>query len=62
MTADVLVLSRLFHLGSGLMLVAVVAFRWLILLPSWKGANRRKAGGDYLASNWSDYSWGVESC
>jgi putative copper resistance protein D len=36
---DLLILSRALQIGSGLMLVNVVAFRWLILLPAFKTAS-----------------------
>jgi putative copper resistance protein D len=36
MATSLLILARAFHFGSGMMLVGVVAFRWLILLPAWR--------------------------
>jgi putative copper resistance protein D len=37
MVTSLLILARVFHLGSGMILVGVVAFRWLILLPAFAG-------------------------
>ncbi len=37
MTTSFLICARFFHLGSGMILVGVVAFRWLILLPAFSG-------------------------
>jgi type III secretory pathway component EscT len=37
MTTSLLILSRFVHFGSGMILVGVVAFRWLILLPAFAG-------------------------
>ena len=38
MTTSLLILARAFHFGSGMILVGVVAFRWLVLLPAFAGA------------------------
>jgi putative copper resistance protein D len=38
MPISLLICSRMFHFGSGMILVGVVAFRWLILLPGSAGA------------------------
>jgi putative copper resistance protein D len=35
MTTSLLILARALHLGGGLILVGVVAFRWLVLLPAF---------------------------
>jgi putative copper resistance protein D len=37
MTTALLILARAFHFGSGMILVSVVAFRWLVLLPGFAG-------------------------
>jgi putative copper resistance protein D len=37
MTTSLLILARAFHYGSGMVLVSVVAFRWLFLLPAFAG-------------------------
>jgi len=37
MTATLLILARMFHFGGGMMLVGMVAFRWLFLLPAFAG-------------------------
>ena len=37
MTTGLLILARMFHFGSGMVLVGVVAFRWLVLLPAFAG-------------------------
>jgi putative copper resistance protein D len=37
MSASLLILARAFHFGSGMLLVGVVAFRWLVLLPAFVG-------------------------
>jgi len=37
MTTALLILARAFHFGSGMILVGVVAFRWLVLLPAFAG-------------------------
>jgi putative copper resistance protein D len=37
MTTTLLIIARAFHYGSGMILVGVVAFRWLILLPAFGG-------------------------
>src|SRR5277367_6737232 len=37
MSATLLIWARAFHFGSGMILVGVVAFRWLVLLPAFAG-------------------------
>jgi putative copper resistance protein D len=37
MTTSLLILARMFYFGSGMVLVGVVAFRWLFLLPAFAG-------------------------
>jgi copper resistance protein D len=37
MTTTLLLCARAFHFGSGMILVGVVAFRWLVLLPAFAG-------------------------
>jgi putative copper resistance protein D len=37
MTTTLLICARAFHFGSGMILVGVVAFRWLVLLPAFAG-------------------------
>lgn len=37
MSASLLIWARAFHFGSGMLLVGVVAFRWLVLLPAFAG-------------------------
>ncbi len=37
MTTTLLIWARAFHFGSGLILVSVVVFRWLILMPAFAG-------------------------
>ncbi|MCE0521611.1 MAG: CopD family protein [Methylacidiphilales bacterium] len=37
MTTTLLLWARAFHFGSGMILVGVVAFRWLVLLPAFAG-------------------------
>ena len=37
MTTTLLIGARTFHFGSGMILVGVVAFRWLVLLPAFAG-------------------------
>ena len=37
MTTSLLILARAFHYGSGMVLVGMVAFRWLFLLPAFAG-------------------------
>jgi putative copper resistance protein D len=37
MTTALLILARAFHFGSGMILVGMVAFRWLVLLPAFAG-------------------------
>jgi hypothetical protein len=36
MVTILLIVSRALHLGSGMLMVAVVAFRWFVLLPAFK--------------------------
>lgn len=37
MSATLLIWARAFHFGSGMILVGVMAFRWLVLLPAFAG-------------------------
>jgi len=37
MTTSLLICARAFYFGSGMILVGVVAFRWLVLLPAFAG-------------------------
>ena len=37
MTTTLLICARAFHFGSGMILVGLVAFRWLVLLPAFAG-------------------------
>jgi putative copper export protein len=41
MTTALLILARLLQFGSGLVLVNMVGFRWLILLPAYRGATEK---------------------
>jgi putative copper resistance protein D len=41
MTTSLLILARMFHFGSGMVLVGVVAFRWLFLLPAFAGQTEK---------------------
>jgi putative copper resistance protein D len=38
MAGNLLLLARAFHLGSGMILAGLVAFRWLVLRPAWRRA------------------------
>jgi predicted PurR-regulated permease PerM len=42
MVTVLLTFSRALHIGSGLMLVTVVAFRWLILLPAFSESSEQE--------------------
>jgi putative copper resistance protein D len=37
MTTSLLIWARAFHFGSGMILIGVAAFRWLVLLPAFAG-------------------------